>query len=391
MLKVPTADRRWIKRTTGTTDMETARAIAKVIEALDNKAAFGVLDRISAKEQTLTLAELLAHWRATPKRVVKGVQVTASDDECILYVQEQVENVDLSPLVAEWNGAGRRKGKSTADGGAKYLKQVRRFIPAGKSFPRGKFTTMAIFRFLSQLTTPQTQRRYAAAIAAFGAWLVQAGIIDANPANQLELPEIGDQGDPVFLDEDEAKRVIASMPLDQAALEALMFGSAIEWQAAERLTAANFDIPNRLVFANGGKTRWRRRWVEVTEDWCWDIVLRYLRTLSPNAKFVTKCEQAALGMHSRRCVSLSVTETTLHQYRHAFAVMWLKRGAAGGLRSDGRNEAWLKNQLGHSPRSTLLFTRYGVYITEFALRARQEERRANETRPHDRPQLTAMK
>lgn len=53
-------------------------------------------------------------------------------------------------------------------------------------------------------------------------------------------------------------------------------------------------------------------------------------------------------------------ETTLHQYRHHFAVMHLRRQS---------DHQWIKNQLGHAPQSRLIYTTYGVYIGEAKLRA----------------------
>jgi hypothetical protein len=49
----------------------------------------------------------------------------------------------------------------------------------------------------------------------------------------------------------------------------------------------------------------------------------------------------------------------------AFAVMHLQRGC---------DHQWLKNQLGHAPQSTLIYTTYGVYIKAAKLTEEQAAR-----------------
>jgi hypothetical protein len=60
-------------------------------------------------------------------------------------------------------------------------------------------------------------------------------------------------------------------------------------------------------------------------------------------------------------------DTTLHEYRHHFAVMHLRRGS---------DHQWIKNQLGHAPQSTLLYTTYGVYVAQAKLTANAQRKSA---------------
>jgi hypothetical protein len=52
--------------------------------------------------------------------------------------------------------------------------------------------------------------------------------------------------------------------------------------------------------------------------------------------------------------------------------MHLKRGC---------DHQWLKNQLGHAPQSTLIYTTYGVYIGAQKLTADQQARLAGPAKP----------
>jgi integrase len=76
-------------------------------------------------------------------------------------------------------------------------------------------------------------------------------------------------------------------------------------------------------------------------------------------------EDAALAAHHGAAKALGLLRTTLHQHRHAFSVMHLKRGC---------DHQWLKNQLGHALQSTLLYTTYGLYFKAPKLTAQQHAR-----------------
>jgi len=45
----------------------------------------------------------------------------------------------------------------------------------------------------------------------------------------------------------------------------------------------------------------------------------------------------------------------------------------------GCDHQWLKNQLGHAPQSTLIYTTYGLYIKAAKLTAQQAARQVSST------------
>lgn len=71
---------------------------------------------------------------------------------------------------------------------------------------------------------------------------------------------------------------------------------------------------------------------------------------------------AALAEHHATSKALGLPRTVLHHHRHSFAVMHLKRAC---------DHQWLKNQLGHAPQSTLIYSVYGTYIGAQKLTAGQ--------------------
>ena len=96
------------------------------------------------------------------------------------------------------------------------------------------------------------------------------------------------------------------------------------------------------------------------------ILAAHVKPFSSNAPlFLGLREDAALAAHHAAAKALGHPHTTLHQHRHSYAVMQLKAG---------RDHQWLKNQLGHAPQSTLLYTTYGLYIGAAKLTAGQQAR-----------------
>lgn len=128
-------------------------------------------------------------------------------------------------------------------------------------------------------------------------------------------------------------------------------------QAAARVTRRGVDLTARTVFADGGKTKWRRRVVTVTEPWAWDVVEPVFRAMTPGARLTTLRHKAFWSQFRDACVAAGGPVIAPHDARHCYAVWNLK----GGM-----DRQQLRRQLGHSPHSILIFTTYGVWIPEVA-------------------------
>jgi integrase len=143
-----------------------------------------------------------------------------------------------------------------------------------------------------------------------------------------------------------------------------MAGTGMEWSAIAAATRRDVDLATRIVYARGTKNTFRARYVEVSEDWAWEIARAHVAKLTPSAPLFDVDHDEALLVHHAAAEKLELPRTTLHQHRHGFAVMHIRRGT---------DHQWIKRQLGHSPRSTLLYTTYGVFIDEAKLRRKAEE------------------
>lgn len=174
-----------------------------------------------------------------------------------------------------------------------------------------------------------------------------------------------------ILEPKQVKTLVEALPDPYRAFEALLAGTGMEFSAAAAVRRRDVDHKTRIVFAKGSKTEYRARYVEITELWAWTILAAHMKTLSPNAPLFPRIRgEAALAEHHATAKALGLPRTTLHQHRHSYAVMQLRRGC---------DHQWLKNQLGHAPQSTLIYTTYGVYIGATKLTAEQRVRTAAPT------------
>lgn len=341
-----------VVRSMGTRDFNEAIEVEAFVERLRKQKRTDVLDLIVGQRLTA---------------------ITAYEQDALGTLAEHIASlaeaatlaadVDLDPLVTEWNGKGR---KSQSD---KYVRQVRKMIPDGEPFRRSRFTKGAIVTFLAGLNVDgPTRNRYRAALLQFGRWLVQRDILAANPVRDVDgYPE----NDPrtVHHSREQAKLLIGLLPsLKYQALEALMAGSAAEWQVCKRARRLDVNVDERTLFAHGGKTRWRKRTIVVTEDWCWKIVERYVRTLHPNAPLFDMSERDALEKHHDAAERAGLEPSTLHDWRHSYTIWNLR---------DGVEPAFLRPQLGHSPHSTTLERVYGAFIPSPAERRERAKRAAD--------------
>ncbi len=352
------SDRRRVRVSCGTGDKKTANAIGRMVDDLAARARADIIDAVA--DGDLRLIDVFADYRA---------DATVSSSTAAL------DDSDLSLLVTEWGGGGIPR----------YLMQVRRLILEGKPYPASQFRRRDISKFLASLTTAPsegrtlkdgspkpprpagaaTKNRYRAALSVFAAWLVEREVLESNPVRDVAAATIKRRSIS-FLEPSQVRTLVDALRSPYRPFEALLAGTGMEFSAAARVRRRDIDFDTRIVFANGEKNEYRSRYVEVTEDWAWSVVAAHAKLLSPNAPLFPEIrEDAALTAHHGAAKALGLPRTTLHQHRHAFSVMHLRRGC---------DHQWLKNQLGHAPQSTLLYTTYGLYIKAAKLTAQQHAR-----------------
>lgn len=321
----------------------------------------GRVRRIGLETTSRATAKLMANWLDQMRRdrrwdVIDGIverRFTLPDaydhrGSLDAWLAERTE-VDLSPLVDEWNGLGKKARSAT------YVRQVREFVPKGERFPLSKFRRREIAKFLEGLDVADpTRNRYKAALSQFARWLIRHELLEANPVRESgtfseHKPRM------VYLSPADARRLVDALSGETRIVAALMAGTGMEWQAVAAATRADVDRWSRTIRAHGSKTAARERTVAVTEDWAWEIIEPHLWTLAPLAPLVTVKERAALREQTEACERLKLPRNRLHDWRHTYAVTAIRRGD---------DHQAIKNQLGHAPNSALLYKVYGAFIAE---------------------------
>ena len=320
-----------------TTTLATARAIARWVDALyedRTPIALDALDAIVSKRVTL------------PRCYDRRHDLTA-------YLQ-QTRDVDLSPLVDRWH-ADKKKSRKGAGSADKYREQVRQLVKAGEPFGQSAFTWRGVLTHLRSLNVQYpTRNRHKAAFSSFAQWLVMEGVLESNPIREIQGWSEGD-GRLVYYEREQAKALIEVLPYPYRAIDALMVGAGLEWQAIERLRVRDVDLAGPTVQAHGGKTRWRNRLCRIVEEWTVPIIREWIRDRLPDARvFEGVNEWTALKEHKTAAKLKGLPDSTLHDWRHTHAVLMLR---------DGYKPTVVAHQLGHRDTS-LVWKRYGRFLVD---------------------------
>lgn len=335
MLRVYNRSGDSIRASTGTRDIETAKAVRSMLRDLKDKREWAILDAIVAKRFTL--------------RDVFDAHRDNRLDEMVT----ELDDADLDPLVSEWERSGANK---------RYVFHVRRLIPEGARFPASRFRRKTISVFLAGLSVSgSTRNRHKASLSVFAKWLVEREVIETNPVRDVKSAK-PNPARMVWLSRKDAKRLIEALPAPYKALEALMYGTGMEWSAIANTRRSDVDTEERKIHAKGQKTRYRNRNVFITDEWVWKIFSAHLKTLLPNSPLFDLKHDVALLVHHEASKAVGLPHSTLHDWRHTYAVNALK---------EGTDRQYIKQQIGHAPHSNVLETVYGVYIAEKPKRTRK--------------------
>lgn len=299
--------------------------------------------RICSCETPLkTVANAMEAWtmalraRHDPHRILEAITAKAIPlaeayrlgEEGARVVLEQrraaAADIDLVPLFAEFL-AWRQQREKGRDLAAKYVTQLKVLFPG--ALPRSTFTPPVIAARLDALPVKDaTRNRYRAAVSAFAKYLVRTGVLPHNPVQQVE-GYAESRAQEVWYTEAMAKRILLALPPTFRAREALMVGVGMDWTDCARLRREDIDLKARTVRCHGSKTPWRNREVRITEKWVIPILEPLLAGLLPTA-FVCPAvtPKAALTAHRAALKACGATDSTLHNWRHHYAVTALRRG-----------------------------------------------------------------
>lgn len=325
-MRVPTSAGASVQRSTETRDRTTALSIYRTV-------------RLLADRHDWPIVNACANGTITPSTIW-----VAERDGTLPQLRASLTDVDLSPLVDEWRPRAEKQRR-----------QVRTLIPRNERFPRSRLTKRVVRDWIDGLNvTGSTKNRYRSALSRFCRWLVERDVLEYNPVRDVQQQPENPPRE-VWLAREQSRLLIEALPQPYRALEALMCGTGIEWQAVERLTANGVDAGERTIFANGGKKPWRRRVVRFTESWAWPHFWEHAKLYRGAALvFGDLTERRALALHRDTSLALGLPDTTLHDWRHTYAVNALR---------DGLTYQAVAKQLGHRD-TTRVHDTYGRYVPD---------------------------
>ncbi len=320
---VPVRPEGWVKRSTGTTIRALAYAMARMLDELGPKGrrAWHLLDPL--RTGTLSVGRLYDAFSAGPDALEALVQ--------------ELKDVDVEPEVAVWLKSLR--DNLVADTIQHYSVHVRSLIRVGERFPISGISRNSLAEWLRNLEcTTSTKRKYRAAMSSFCDFLVQRGIIERNFMLEVRAPKAAPSRNSFIAREEEIQLVTAQAEPHRT-ISALMHGTGIEISAVLRLTVRDLDQKTWMIRAQGTKTKARDRQVYVPV-WVRPYLLAHVAEKLPgDLVFPGVTRWAPTKSHNRACAVLGITNYTLRDSRHTFAVRATKAGIGA---------EYIAAQLGHS-------------------------------------------
>lgn len=252
----------WIKRSTGTTDRATARAMERMLAQLGpyGARAWDLLEAVL--EKRLSLGALFDAYRNEDLDGLRG----------------RLTDVDLAAHIPSWEAwLTDRVKPTTAD---HYRAHLRTLIPDGQPFWRSGFTAPAVARWLAARTalvakrrrspktsrrqpappprpvSASTKRRYLAAVQSFVSYLREMGVLTTNPLRDLQAPPPGPPRCQ-FLELPDVVRLVEGSARPYRAIFALAYGAGLEISAILAGTESDVDRAVRSIRARGTKA-WNR-------------------------------------------------------------------------------------------------------------------------------------
>lgn len=317
-------------------------------ELAERHRAWDILNRVLAGE--LTVARLSDLWADTRQDVEE--------------VRRRLEDVDVTPIVAEWFAAYR--GTVAPDTADHALVHVRHFFPEGEKRLASTVTADWLTTTLAGYGKKRnTRRKVHSSVSQFLRYCTKVKrLYRLNPMDEVDRPKV-ERRPPQFYDLDAVQRIVGSQPTEaRRALFALLYGSGVEPSVALKRARRDLDATARELRAPGTKTHTRDRVVRIAE-WAWPFVWEHARDIHPYTPiFPHEWNRWTVSDWHRQTVKVLGLSPALAMYkaRHHWAVRMLRSGAPVRV---------VQEQLGHeSPQLTLAI--YGAFIPKPEDRARAE-------------------
>ena len=207
-----------------------------------------------------------------------------------------------------------------------------------------------------------SRRKYLAAVQRFVAYLMEIGVLPANPLRDLKAPRPRPPRSD-FLELPDVQRVVEGAAPPFRAIFALAYGAGLEISAILALVESDVDRRRREVRARGTKA-WTRDRIARVADWAWPYVEAHLGAVLPGERVFRGTDRwEASDYHRERLRALGLPHHRLHDSRHHWAVRMVRAGMPLEL---------VARQLGH--RDVVMVAKvYGRLVPSSPERDRWEE------------------
>jgi integrase len=344
-VKVPLSTGATVKKTTGTTDKQTARLIEAFVRELASKHEWALLDAVTGGDRR-TFDRNTGHTVRTEDTLPLEQLYAARVGNGLAALKARLADVDLAEHVEAWQ-EWLRSELGASETVSHYLAHVRTLIRKGKPFLRSELTPPRIAEWLNALpVSSSTRRKYRAALASFATYLtdpsVGVKVLTTNPVREVRAPKAG-KPRTMHLEQGQVLELLLKLPEPYRTLEALIHGTGMEISAALAVRRSDVDALAMTARARGTKTAARDRTCAVSE-WAWPYVERHLAAVPEERDallFPGISRYAASDVHREACKALggAFTGYRIHDARHTYAVRLARAGAPMAVAA---------KQLGHS-------------------------------------------
>lgn len=308
--KVRTSSGQWIARTCETRDRSLAKSMGRMVDefAHRGKQYWDLLDAVATSH--ISLAGLYAAHSAGR----------------IAELRDQMNDVDLSPIVDEWLNSLR--GRLSKDTIQHYRIHVRSLLRDNQRFPRSIFTFERLSAWLAKIDRASgTRRKYHAAMTGFCRYLRARGIVNNNPMQDVKAPRPGAPRCR-YLEHEEVLQIVAALNEPYRTVVAVMHATGMELSVVLALKRRDVDFYRAEIRARGTKTQARDRVVTI-EPWGMEYLRVHSSALLPKADlFPTLNRWTVSDKHREACARVDIENYQLRDSRHTYAVRAIRAGAS---------------------------------------------------------------
>lgn len=344
---VPTRAGGLVQRSTGTNDAKVVRGMARMVREFKDAHRWALLD-------ALTIATVVRAKRKVPALTLKRCYTYYASSR-LGELESELSSANLAAHLDAWIAwvrAQRREGVRTAD---VYWQQVTTLVPPGGSFLSNQLTKATVIAWLAgrEKASSGTRRKYLYALKSFVRYLVDAGVLPADPLAGLKAPKKNaarERWVSAALDE----KIVKSSIAQYRALFAYIKGTGCDVGSALRAQRGDVRLFAKRADIRGTKTDRRRVHGADIEPWA----IKYLdrRAIASEPKhellFPGLNRNGATKHHARVCATIGVRDYTLKDSRHSVGVR---------MRKAGKSFELIAAQLGSSVYQIVsVYTKYDV-------------------------------